>query len=67
MLVTIDVTDKTSTVSCKMFLDKQKYEEVDAKLKKDSYVIVQGRPQIDSYSNELTIMVNNICKGEKPS
>ena len=65
MLVTIDVTDKTSTVSCKMFLDKQKYEEVDAKLKKDSYVIVQGRPQIDSYSNELTIMVNNICKGEK--
>ena len=29
MLLTIDVTDKTSTVSCKMFLDKQKYEEVD--------------------------------------
>ena len=66
MLLTIDVTDKTSTVSCKMFLDKQKYEEVDSKLKKDSYIVVQGRPQVDAYSNELTIMVNNICKGEKP-
>ena len=66
ILLTIDVTDKTSTVSCKMFLDKQKYEEVDGKLKKDTYILVQGRPQIDAYSNELTIMVNNICKGEKP-
>lgn len=49
-----------------MFLDKQKYEDVNGKLKKDSYVVVQGRPQIDAYSNELTIMVSNICKGEKP-
>ena len=66
ILLTIDVTDKTCTVSCKMFLDKQKYEDVNGKLKKDSYVVVQGRPQIDAYSNELTIMVSNICKGEKP-
>ena len=66
ILLTIDVTDKTCTVSCKMFLDKQKYEDVNGKLKKDSYVVVQGRPQIDPYSNELTIMVSNICKGEKP-
>ena len=66
MLLTIDVTDKTTTISCKMFLDKQKYEEVDVRLKKGLYVIVQGRPQIDAYSNELTIMVNNVCTGEKP-
>ena len=66
ILLTIDVTDRTSTVSCKMFLDKQKFEEVDGKLKKGSYIIVQGRPQMDMYSNELTVMVNNICKGEKP-
>ena len=66
MLLTIAVTDKTSTVSCKMFLDKQKYEEVDGKLKQGSYILLQGRPQMDAYSNELTIMVNNICKGEKP-
>ncbi len=66
ILLTIDVTDKTSSVACKMFLDKQKFEEVNDKLKDGSYIVVQGRPQIDAYSNELTIMVNNICKGEKP-
>ncbi len=66
MLLTIAVTDKTSTISCKMFLDKQKYEEVDGKLKQGSYILLQGRPQMDTYSNEVTIMVNNICKGEKP-
>ncbi len=66
MLLTIDITDKTSTISCKMFLDKQKYEEVDGKLKSGSYFIVQGRAQMDSYSNEITIMVNNINTGEKP-
>ncbi len=66
ILLTIDVTDKTSTVPCKMFLDKQKYEEVDGKLKQGDYILLQGRPQMDAYSNELTIMVNNICKGEKP-
>ena len=66
ILLTIDVTDKTSTVSCKMFLDKQKFEIVDGKLKKGDYILLQGRAQMDSFSNELTIMVNNICKGEKP-
>lgn len=66
ILLTINVTDKTSTISCKMFLDKQKYEEVNGKLKEGTYVILQGRAQMDSYSNETTIMVNNICKGEKP-
>ena len=66
ILLTIDVTDKSSTIACKLFLDKQKHEELMPKLKKDSYIIVQGRAKIDAYSNELTIMVSNICKGEKP-
>jgi len=66
ILLTIDVSDKTSTISCKMFLNKQAYEEIDGRLKKGSYIILQGRPQMDAYSNELTIMTNNICKGEKP-
>ncbi|MDO4282010.1 MAG: PolC-type DNA polymerase III [Clostridia bacterium] len=66
LLLMLDVTDKTSTISCKMFLDKQKYEEVDGKLSKGSYIVLQGRPQIDPFSKEITIMTSNICKGEKP-
>ena len=66
ILLTLDVTDKTSTISCKMFLDKQKYENLSDKLKAGTYIVLQGRPQMDAYSNETTIMVNNICTGEKP-
>ncbi len=66
MLLVIDVTDKTSTISCKMFLDKQKYEELDSKLKEGNYIVLQGRPQMDPYSKELTIMTSNICTGSKP-
>lgn len=65
ILVSIDVTDYTSTLSCKIFLDKQKFDEVSPKLKTGKFVLVQGRPQVSSYSNELEIMVNNINVGEK--
>ncbi len=64
MIVALDVTDNTSTICCKMFLDKKKFEEVSPRLKKGAFVQVQGRPQIDDFSNELTIMINNIIEGE---
>lgn len=67
LLLIVDVTDKTSTISCKMFLDKKKFEEVEPKLSKGSYIVLQGRPQIDPFSKELTIMISNICTGEKPA
>lgn len=66
LLLILDVTDKTSTIACKMFLDKKKFEEVDPRLSKGSYIILQGRPQIDPFSKELTIMTSNICTGSKP-
>ena len=65
MILSLDVTDNTSTICCKMFLDKKKFEVVDPRTKKGAFVQVQGRPQIDAYTNELTIMVNNIIEGEK--
>ncbi len=64
IIMSLDVTDETSTICCKMFLDKKKFEEVDGRLKKGAFVQVQGRPQIDQFTNELTIMVNNIIEGE---
>jgi len=53
ILLTLDVTDFTNTIACKMFLDKQKFEQVDSKLKKGTYILVQGRPQIDPFTKEL--------------
>lgn len=66
VLVIMDVTDYTSTIACKMFLDKEKQEAIMPKLKKGNYIIVQGRPQFDPYAKELGIMVNNINMGDKP-
>ena len=66
ILLTLDVTDYTSTIACKMFLDKEKYEEVRKKLKTGNYILVQGRPQFDTYAKELGIMINNINTADKP-
>src|SRR5574344_481449 len=66
-LVCIDVTDKTSTICCKIFVDKKKMEELNSKkaLNKGDFVIVQGKANVDSFSKELSIMVHNIVKGNK--
>ncbi len=66
ILFTLYITDHTSTIACKMFLDKQKYDEVKPKIKEGNYYLVQGKPQNDMYSHELTIMVSNINTAEKP-
>lgn len=65
-IVALDVTDNSSTICCKMFLDKKKYELLNGKLNKGDYVQVQGRPQIDPYAKELGIMISNIIEGKKP-
>lgn len=66
ILLTLDVTDYTNTIACKMFLDKQKFEDVTSKLKKGKYITVQGRPQVDPFAKELGIMVSNINTAEEP-
>ena len=66
ILLTLEVTDYTSTIACKLFLDKEKYEEVEKKLTKGAFITVQGRPQFDTYAKELGIMVNNINTAQAP-
>ncbi|MCX8074080.1 MAG: PolC-type DNA polymerase III [Clostridia bacterium] len=66
MLVSIDVTDFTSTISCKMFLDKKKFEDVKDKINSGDYIKLQGRPQFDPFAKEITIMINSINKDKKP-
>ena len=61
-----DVADKTSAITCKMFLTKEDIDKLGKKLKAGNYIKVSGRPQVDAYSNELTIMANSINEGNKP-
>ena len=67
-LVSLDVTDKTSTICCKMFLDPKKLKVLKEKkaLNKGDYILLQGKADIDSFSNELSIIIHNIVKAEKP-
>lgn len=66
-LISIDVTDKTSTICCKIFVDKKKLENLTEKkaLKKGDYILLQGKAGIDTFSNELSIMTHNIVKADR--
>ena len=65
-IYTFDIADKTSAITCKMFLTEDDVNKLGKKLKAGNYIKVSGRPQIDSYSNELTIMINSINEGKAP-
>lgn len=64
MLVILDVTDFTSTIACKMFLDKQKFEKIGPRINKGDSIRLVGKVQFDTYSNELSIMINSINEAE---
>ena len=65
-LLMVDVSDKTSTITCKAFLSEKQKDMILPKLKAGKYIKVSGRSQMDSYSNEVTIMVNSILESEAP-
>lgn len=66
LLFMIDVTDLTSTISCKMFLNEDEVEKISSRLKEGEFIKLMGKPQLDPYAKELTIMINSIVEGVKP-
>ncbi len=66
ILIMLDIGDKTSAISCKMFSDSKKAEIILSKLKIGKYIKLSGKPQIDTYSNELSIMINSIMECDPP-
>ena len=65
-LLTLDISDRTSTIATKMFLDDKKLAAVKAKVKEGTYVKASGKAQYDPYAKELTILANNVIEWEKP-
>jgi DNA polymerase-3 subunit alpha (Gram-positive type) len=49
------VTDYTDSISVKMFLEKEKFDDVSAKIKKGICVKIKGKASLDSFSNEMII------------
>ena len=64
ILLSFDVYDGTSTLTCKAFLEKQKAKGIIKRIKKAKGIRLEGNAGMDNFSNELTVMVNTIVEGE---
>ncbi len=63
-LLSIDIYDGTSTMTCKAFVQKEQSDKVINKLQKAKGIQLAGLAQMDTFSNELTIMANTIIETE---
>ena len=63
-LLSFDMYDGTSTLTCKAFLEKNNSKKVIGRIKKAKGIKIEGRTQMDQFSGELTIMVNTIVETE---
>lgn len=60
VLLSIDIYDGTSTMTCKAFLTKDNSKKVIGKIKDAKGIKLSGKAGMDTFSNELTIMANTI-------
>ena len=62
VILSIDIYDGTSTMTCKAFLPGNSAKKIVKRLKGTKAVKIGGKAQMDAFSNELTIMANNIVE-----
>ena len=63
-LLSFDIYDGTSSITCKAFLNKENNKKVIKRIKNAKGIRIAGTAQMDSFSNELTIMANTIVESE---
>ena len=59
-ILMLDVWDTTSSITCKAFLTSAYFDVLNEKIKIGMNVKVEGRVTNDMYSNELTILIDNL-------
>ncbi|MBN2851591.1 MAG: PolC-type DNA polymerase III [Clostridia bacterium] len=59
-LVNFDVTDYTSSISCKTFINSKNRNEIMENIKKGNFVVVEGDYIFDSYEKQFLIDVKKI-------
>ena len=62
VILSINIYDGTSTMTCKVFLPGKNAKNIVKRLGKTKAVKLAGRAQMDAFSNELTIMANTIVE-----
>ncbi len=63
-LFSFDLYDGTSTITCKAFLEKDKAKKIMKRIQKSKGIKLSGTAQMDTFSNELTVMANTIIETE---
>lgn len=61
-LLSFDLYDGTSTLTCKAFLEKDKAKKIIKRMGSVKGVKIEGNAQMDSFSNELTVMAKYNCR-----
>ena len=62
VILSFDVYDGTNTITCKAFLQGKDTKRVLGRMKKAKGVRLEGKAQMDAFSNELTVMANTIVE-----
>jgi len=65
ILFMFDMTDFTSSITVKLFLEKDKLSALSDRLKDGSFVKVRGDSQYDKFSKEVTIFASDIIEQTK--
>ncbi len=63
-LFSFDLYDGTSTITCKAFLNKETAKKTMNRIQNAKGIKLSGTVQMDSFSNELTVMSNTIIETE---
>ena len=63
-LFSFDLYDGTSTITCKAFLNKEIAKKTMKRIKNAKGIKLSGTAQMDTFSNELTVMANTIIETE---
>ena len=66
VLLIAAVTDYTSSISCKLFLNDMNKDKVLDSVTKGSYLKIKGDVLYDNYQRELTMTISGIKKEDKP-
>lgn len=63
-LFSFDLYDGTSTITCKAFLNKENAKKIMKRISSAKGIKISGNAQMDTFSNEITVMANNIIETE---
>ena len=64
-ILNFDISDLTSSITCKMFMEGDEADNFEKKLKQAGTVIAAGRYMLDSFANEMTLQPFSVASVKK--